>query len=403
MKCRPEDFIVEEIPLYEPCGEGDHVYFGVEKTQMTSNGAAVRIADALGVNPKQIGMAGQKDAQAVTRQTMSIEHMPSERISQLAIPGIRILWTKRHGNKLKMGHSLGNRFDIRLRETSGATIEDLRSLLAWLETQGVPNYFGAQRFGSRGDTWMVGRALLRNDFKEALTLVLGIPTPELEGDAITNARQLFENEDYAASAAAWPRGFGANAKLCRIFVQTEGHYKKTLMSVGKKALSFYVSAYQSELFNRVVSARIGEHALNRMYIGDLAWKHDKGVCFLVEDADAETIRAQAGEISPTGPLFGKKMKHPHGNAGAFEQSLLEAEHLTADMFSKAGPFRAPGGRRPLRIFPQNSAVTADADAFGEYCRLTFALPAGAYATVLLREMCKGNLVDATIQSATTSW
>lgn len=388
IKTFPEDFVVTEIPLYEPAGEGDHLYFGVEKRKMTTNGAVVRIADALGVHSRALGVAGQKDASAVTRQTVSVEHVAPERIEALDIPGIRILWTKRHRNKLKMGHLLGNRFEIRLRNTAVERIESIRELLKWLEVNGVPNYFGQQRFGSRGDNWLVGRALLQNDYKTALEIVLGRPTPEIEGDEVSTARRLFSNGDIEASANAWPRGFGDNAKLCRTFLKTDGHYKKTMMSRGKKALTFYVSAYQSVLFNHVLAARLNTNTITQMREGDIAWKHDKGVCFSVEDASVETARAQQGEISPSGPLFGKKMKFPTGHAGQVEQELLTSEHVTLESFSRAGVFKSAGGRRPLRIFPQDCEVDADSDAHGDFLQFRFSLPAGAYATVLLREICK---------------
>ena len=109
-----EDFVVEEVPLYEPEGEGDHVFFTIEKAGLTTHKAVADIARALGVRPRDIGLAGLKDAHAVTRQTLSVEHVDPERILALELPRIRVLSARRHRRKLRVGHLAGNRFTIRL-------------------------------------------------------------------------------------------------------------------------------------------------------------------------------------------------------------------------------------------------------------------------------------------------
>jgi len=394
VKLYTDDFKVFEIPMYVPCGTGDHVYFEIEKSNMTTGSAVFKIAQVLGISPRDVGVAGQKDARAVTRQMLSAEHVPPEKIEALSIPGIAVKSVSRHGNKLKMGHLRGNRFQIRLRNTQVDRIADAAQLLAYLEKNGAPNYFGMQRFGSRGDTGLVGRALIRGEHRQALELVLGLPEPELEGEAVTRARQLFMEEKYLEAADAWPRGFGENARLCRLFEKSGGHYKNTLMAVGKKMLTFYVSAYQSILFNQVLAARIQDGTVTQMLEGDIAWKHDKGVCFQVTDAALDTQRAQSGEISPTGPLFGAKMKWPDGVPGDRERHLLADEGVTIDQFSRRGPFKSVGGRRPLRIFPSETSVTSGGDDRGEFLQFEFTLPSGAYATEILREICKSDMSDA---------
>ena len=184
IKEREDDFVVEEIPAYGPSGEGDHVYFGIEKRGLPTMRAVREIASALGVRPDQIGCAGLKDARGVTRQTLSLEHAAPEKIAALVFPRIKILWVNRHRNKLRTGHLRGNRFAIKLREVDPARLGDVREALASLARHGVPNYFGPQRFGARGDTWEIGRALMRRDFAEAVALIGGRPRPEDNGDVL---------------------------------------------------------------------------------------------------------------------------------------------------------------------------------------------------------------------------
>ena len=147
---------------------------------------------------------------------------------------------------------------------------------------------------------------------------------------------------------------------------------------------FYVSAYQSYLFNRVVAARI-EDGLGRLVPGDLAWIHQNGAVFEVTDPAAEQERADRLEISPTGPLFGYRMTQAGGKPGELEAGVLAAEGLTADDFHRER-LRVKGGRRPLRFKIADPGIRLGADSAGAYLELRFALPRGCYATLVLNEL-----------------
>ncbi|HKP59517.1 MAG TPA: tRNA pseudouridine(13) synthase TruD [Polyangiales bacterium] len=141
----PEDFRVEELPAYPPSGQGEHVFVHFEKTGLTTQQAVERIASALGVDARAAGVAGQKDKHAVTTQWASFIGTAPEAARALELPGIRVLDASRHGNKLRTGHLRGNRFDLRLRDTTRADV--VSELLGELSRIGVPNYYGEQRFG----------------------------------------------------------------------------------------------------------------------------------------------------------------------------------------------------------------------------------------------------------------
>jgi tRNA pseudouridine13 synthase len=148
-----EDFVVEEIPLYEPCGSGDHVYFTIEKKGLTTHHAIRDIARVLGVRPRDIGSAGNKDSRGVTRQTLSVEHVDPSRLERLSLPRLSILSISRHRNKLRTGHLKGNRFAIKLRDVDENRFDDVNQVMQRLIARGAFNYYGPQRFGHRGDTW----------------------------------------------------------------------------------------------------------------------------------------------------------------------------------------------------------------------------------------------------------
>jgi tRNA pseudouridine13 synthase len=145
---------------------------------------------------------------------------------------------------------------------------------------------------------------------------------------------------------------------------------------------FYVSAYQSDLFNRVLARRIERDILGRLLLGDLAYIHAKGAVFSVEDPRAEQPRADALEISPSGPLYGRKLTQAKGVPGEMEQRVLDEEGLQLDDWRVRG-LKLKGARRALRIPLGDVEVGYD-----EGVCFSFSLPPGCYATVVLRELQK---------------
>lgn len=421
IRLRYGDFRVEEIPAYAPSGDGDHVFFRIEKEGLTTFQAVRDVARRLGIRPQDIGSAGLKDARAVTIQTLSVEHVAPERILALDMPRIRVLDAARNRRKLRTGHLRGNRFQVRLRPPDGlaaaartppptsdggvpslpevdagfspADVSAARRVLDTLARRGVPNYFGSQRFGIRGDTGAVGRALLRSEWQRAAALIAGEPAAGDAGD-LNRARTLFQEGRYEEAAVAWPRGFAEAARLCSAMARTGGDARKALRALGRRMLSFYVSAYQSLLFNDLLALRL--HELDDVRTGDLAEKHDSGALFRVEDAEVERPRAGRFEISATGPLFGARMPGPSGEPAALEARVLEEAGADPRELQE-GAFAPSGGRRSLRARLDDASLVEGADELGPWLELRFALPAGAYATSVLEEVCKERLLVATAE------
>lgn len=385
IKTRPEDFVVEELPRYEPCGEGTHVFFMIEKRRLTTPEAVRRVARALDRLPRDIGYAGLKDARGVTRQVFSVEHVEPERVAELADERFRVLWTRRHTNKLKMGHLAGNRFEIRVRGCGESAAGRARRIIDVLRRRGVPNYYGLQRFGARGLNATIGRAALRGAFDEALGLILGCPLPG-DDEAQRLAREAYDAGDYAACEAVWPPGFGDEARLVRHVARARGPGEAVWRRINPRMRTLYYSALQSELFNRVLAGRI--NGIDRVETGDVAWLTRNGACFAVTDAATEQPRCAAFEISPTGPMFGSKMTPAQGEPGRREARVLQEADV--DLSRKRTPdgIRLEGARRPLRVRLADPEVADADDEHGPHLLLRFSLPAGAYATSVGREICK---------------
>lgn len=382
-----EDFVVEELPLYPAVGSGTHVYVTIEKQGITTPAAIQLIARELGKVPRDIGYAGLKDAHGITRQTLSIEHVDNSKVAGLQVPRVKVVSITRHGNKLKLGHLAGNRFQIKVRDA----VEDSRPraevILEKLRRMGVPNYFGPQRFGARGDNAAVGLAMVRGEFDEAVATMLGRPT-ERDHGPVRRARELFDAGDFEAAAEAWPAGvFSQQKRLCRAMIKERGRAAKAFRAVDPTLQKLLVSALQSQLFNEVVTRRIT--GLDRIEVGDVAWKHANGACFHVDDATVEQPRCENFEISPTGPLYGRRMTECTGHPAEVEKEILDAVSLSKDQIDLRGG-KISGGRRPLRIPLGEVGCEVGSDDRGPFTQMCFSLPAGAYATSVLREVCKLN-------------
>jgi tRNA pseudouridine13 synthase len=388
LKADYEDFVVEEEPLYEPSGEGTHTYFWVEKAGLGTMQAVHDLAEALKVKRYDIGYAGLKDARAVTRQWMSVEHADPAAVEALQIPRIQILKTTRHRNKLRLGHLRGNRFRIRVRDTEADRLADFQDALRRLAEAGVPNYFGPQRFGDRGDNVALGRMVLENRVDEVVDLMLGQPSDADHG-SIRTARELYEAGKYEQAIRQWPAMYRDERRALKALARF-GKKKKAFLAVDKSTRQFLISAYQSHLFNQVVARRL-ESGLGTLLDGDLAWVHRNGAVFAVENPTVEQPRADAFEISPSGPLFGPRMTEPAGVAQAMEAAVLAEAEGSRELFGNQF-YRVHGGRRPLRFRIEDAKISLGADRRGTYLELTFLLPRGSYATCVLRELFREEVI-----------
>jgi len=381
IKETPEDFLVAEIPLYHPEGSGEHTYVEIEKRGITTLEAIRRLSRALDVPDREIGYAGMKDAGGITRQHLSIPRVTPERLLALELPGMKVLGAVRHRNKLKVGHLAGNRFRIRLRDIAQDAPVRIERVLAVLAERGVPNYFGRQRYGAQGNSHLIGRALLRRDYREAVDAVMGDPA-QVRDERWQAAIAAYRRGDPEESLRLFPGHCRTEREILQRLVKRPESWEKAFQAVHPRLKALYLSAFQSALFDRLLEERLA--SFDRVMAGDLAWKHDNGACFLVADAALEEQRAQRFEISPSGPMFGCRMKLPDGEPLTMELALLQSERLTLADFDLPGGLRLEGERRPLRVPLGGLALQPDADGVV----LEFSLPKGAYATAVLREIMK---------------
>ncbi len=338
LRAAVDDFVVEELPLYEPADEGLHLYVNVTKSGLTTKEFQGAVARLLGMNPNEIGYAGLKDKHARTTQTFSlpvsyqvsqqgdigVAHLVTQMTEQLPVT---VNWARYHRNKLKPGHLLGNRFQITVTDLAlpiEAALTQAQVIAGQLQKRGLPNFFGVQRFGHDGTNVSKGLGVLQGTWRER---------------------------------SPWLR-------------------------------KFLISSYQSYLCNRYLTRRLEMGAFDHLLLGDVAKKYATGGTFDVVDLAAEQVRYTAQEIAFTAPMFGAKMWPAKEEAARLENAILAEANLPGDVWQKA---RTEGTRRFGRLLLPDIRFEQQGD---DKLVFHFSLPKGAFATVVLREFMKVELTNA---------
>ncbi len=406
IKAKPEDFLVEELPLYEPSGDGEHLMLFVEKTNLSTTDAIKIISRAAQVAKGAVGYAGMKDKNAITRQHFTI-HLPGKAAAQddnkvvslINRPELKPLWAMRHDNKLRQGHLAGNRFIIRVRNAKPTDVIHAKRALEALLEKGVPNYFGPQRFGKRGGNAHLGLLLLKGQHQAFLDAMLGTSHDD-DYDAVKQAHAAYRAGNFTAALDVMPRGLRHERQALDHLRQGKSP-QQAVMAIDRLQRDFLLSALQSDLFNRTLTARIDAGAFNKLLPGDMAFIHGNRAVFSVDEPTAQTENAPGGriatfEVSPSGPMWGHKMIRPTGAPLDLETQALAQLGLTPEDF----PVDCPAGmisgeRRPLRIPITNPQISAGVDETGGYIKFTFDLPRSGYATTVLDQVMKTSFLEET--------
>lgn len=348
----PEDFVVEEIPAYPLSGTGSHELLFVEKRGENTRDVARNIARIAGVSDRDVGFAGMKDRHAVTRQWFSVPYDPKlgERSWDLG-PTARVVERTRHENKLRTGHLIGNRFCITLVDVPTGRLEDARRIAESLKSEGLVNFFGPQRFGREGRNLAEALAWLAKETQRAST------NASDDADVERNERKRIKGR-HSGKRSAGPDG---------------------------KLLS---SVIQSELFNRYALRRLA--LPDALLVGETVRLQGTGSHFVVEDLERELPRRAAGDLLLTGAMIGPRTLQSSGLSRELEQQI-QGELCLGEPELAALARHAPGSRRDLLLFPEELELEP---LPGERLELRFRLPAGAYATQVVREFTRTPWAEA---------
>ncbi|MCB1877583.1 MAG: tRNA pseudouridine(13) synthase TruD [Chromatiales bacterium] len=272
LRQEPEDFQVDEILGFEPAGEGDYLYLLIEKRGANTEFVAERLADRFDIKRRDVGYAGMKDRNAVTRQWFSLRTRADADAFGAGSDEFRVLRASRHRANLSPGSLSGNRFQLCVRALQGSRTS-LETAIERARLQGVPNYFGPQRFG-------------------------------LDGGNLATALQLFGNRR---------------------------------VKHNQKQRGIYLSAARSFLFNEVLSDRVREGSWDDLLAGEAVIQDGSDNYFRTGPiAPILLERVARHEIHPSGPLWGRGRPVVSGTVAAIEKRVLAPYELYKSGLECAG-------------------------------------------------------------------
>ena len=342
------DFLVEEVPLYENSGEGEHLVLKVRKKDMTTWDMLQVMSEHLGVRVRDIGYAGLKDKDGMTIQSISmLKKGIEDKIEDFNHNKIKILETACHKNKLRIGHLMGNRFFIRLKKVSKTDATILSNILEKIKDEGIPNYFGYQRFGRDKANHEIGREIL-------------------EGKREERRRKM---KNFFISAY--------QSHLFNLWLSKRVEMSKLFNSFSVDELNLIFN-YSKETISQIKNQK----NFCKILPGDIMHHYPHGKAFMINEMIEESRRFQNKEITLTGLLVGKKPIKADGIAGDIERDFFDECQDYLKLMQ--------GSRRLAWIFPNDIEYKyKEEEAWFE---LNFFLPKGSYATVFLEELLHSEVV-----------
>ncbi len=337
-KQSPRDFVVEEIPLYEFSGEGEHLILLVRKKSLSTSEMVGILARYLDVKNRDIGYAGLKDKHAMTKQYISIHKSLEEKLDTFSHEGIKIISKTYHNNKIRIGHLKGNRFYIKVKKVNPTSAQKIDEALKNISDLGMPNFFGYQRFGNDGNNHIDGEKIAKGEKRER--------NPK--------TRKFLVNSYQSHLFNLW---LSRRLEINTLVNNFEPKEIESLLNMPNDEVSKLKA--QKHPF-KLISGDIMEH-----------YPHGRLFDFNGEQNDIDRFNSR--DISVTGLLCGSKVKMSQGLAGVIEKEYND--EINED-----------GARRYAWVYP--TEIEGRFKPIEAQYEFNFTLPKGSYATVLLEEIAK---------------
>ncbi|MGP8077952.1 MAG: tRNA pseudouridine(13) synthase TruD [Thermoplasmata archaeon] len=398
-KATDEDFRVREISTYpRPDPVGAYTVLRVESRGWEQHELAAAIARRLSLPSRSVQWSGTKDRRAVAERLLSYRGAPPT--GGIDLPGVVLLEAYRARDGLVLGHHYGNAFEIRITDLGAPPAEAARTYRAvqaeLRAAGGFVNFFGPQRFGEvRPVTHAVGRALVRADIEGAVDLYLTArPTGGSAGTGDAARAEYAQHRDAQRALREFPPEYRFERALLERLARGESA-ARALRALSLELRRLFVHAYQAYLFNRWLSRRwAAGHPLDRPEAGDWILRVGRdGTVRSQEGVEVgdDNLRecadlVQRGGALLAGPLVGTETHPGHGGGSEILAQLLAEEGVEPGMFALpvAPEIASRGAWRPVLPPMPPLGISEEAEAV----LFRFALPKGAYATILLREFLK---------------
>jgi tRNA pseudouridine13 synthase len=397
--------VVEELTNRVEITRGKYLIVELSKRNWDMHHLVREMSRILRVSQDRFGWAGTKDRRAFTRQKISIWDMSEEELSRIKLKDVELTPVGRSNKKISLGDLWGNRFKITIREialTKDKVLEYVKAITEELDN-GVPNFFGVQRFGeNRPVTHVVGEAIQRGYLKDAVRIYTAKPFPD-ENEEVQKVRQyVWDTGDLKAGLKIYPLSLRFERAMMNHLIAHPDDFAGAFRVLSPNLQKMFLHAYQSYIFNIILSRRIAAGmSISEAYDGDV-------VCFKNEVGMPDTSRLQKVTTDNleginnliirrrafvTAPLTGYDTQFSEGRQGEIEKEVIKELNVDTEGFKvpEMPEIASKGLRREivLPVMPEFSVMEDEVNAGKTKMVLEFTLPRGGYATVVLREYMKG--------------
>ncbi len=386
LKCIPEDFRVEEITSVLP-GKGPFGLYRLDKQSIGTPEAVAAIVNRWNVHRRQISYGGLKDKHAATCQFLTIHQGPRKDLHQKSFD---LQYLGQTSQPFTPAEITGNRFTIVLRDMRVTEIDSAQAAMSELRTSGLPNYYDDQRFGSLGQSgeW-IGKSWCLGDYQRALWLALADPHPQDSSEEKRQKQILRELwEQWPACKQALSRSHRRSIVTYlsdKVEAGLHADYRGAFARISVDLRGLYLSAFQSALWNRLLTRylkSILQPAQQRSF------SLISGEClFPASLNDDQSLLLRDLQL----PLPSARIDHPDGPVGEQLTQVLSEEQMELRQIRVKYPRDSffSRGHRDAVVFPEGlTAVAQDDELYAQRQKLTlsFALPRGSYATILVKRL-----------------
>jgi len=406
LRVRIDDFHVTELFLYPPKKDNGHFTIAeVSARNWETNTLVHEIANRLHFSKKRISFAGNKDKRALSTQLMSFERVPSEYLFQINIKDVSFENIYQSDIPVRIGDLLGNRFEITVRNIDSAiTPEQIKKLIFPLVTWGgFPNFYGIQRFGViRPITHLVGKYIIQGNFEKAVMTYVAHPVKTENEVTYALREELEKTRDYSKAFRSYPDTLNFEKAMLNKLIQDLYDFIGALKELPKNLLLMFINAYESFIFNKILSERIRRQIpIHQAIVGDIIYPVKKNIItneiIPVKESNLDKVNRQISKKKAvvTGLLIGYDTVFADGEMGEIEHMVIDAQRIDPrDFIIPEIPFlSSSGSRRPvlaLMPFLKWKIHIDELSKEHQALRLDFELQKGCYATSLLREIMKSN-------------
>ncbi len=390
IKSKPEDFVVAETSPEGECifpdmlkgelkgGAGRYLVFWLLKVNWDTLKVVRELARRLRISKKRIGFAGMKDTNALTVQRMSIRDIDYKKLMKIRIKDIKVGNLRYSEKPVKLGDLLGNRFKVKIREVE--TVPDKKF------DYPILNFYGIQRFGEiRPISHIIGRHIVKKEYKNAVMCYLS-EIFEREREEIKEARRAVK-KSFEDAIELFPKGFVYERAMLQTLING-GSYRDSLLSLPSRLISLFIHAYQSYLFNKMLSLRFKMNLpVESAVSGDLVTLRGENCPVKVLKAwEVKKINRwiKKGKVRVVFPLIGSKSKFPADEPGEVVNKVLENEEINKEDFISCATFSSKGSYRGVSFRVKDLNIEREKNSL----KLSFFIEKGSYATVFLREFMK---------------